>query len=178
VDHWHVFTDENKAKGVYSRTIEDCGGGGADVVYSATGWAGHTAFIDPGTEEFKANSMEEFLKLDSRLVTLTPITICQNSLSACIGASGDVWAVSPKAVTVGPRDIYNARYRFSMHHFLINPGGSSWQRMISRIELYGPVSMECPSSIMRLKEGTCYVSEGIAKPFGSWKYGAKYSELY
>jgi 6-phosphogluconolactonase/glucosamine-6-phosphate isomerase/deaminase len=177
VDHWHVFTNENKAEGVYSRTIEDCGGGGADVVYSATGWPGHTAFIDPGTKEFKANSMEEFLKLGSRIVTETPLTICENSLFFPMGASGDVWAVPPKAATIGLRDIYNARYRFSMHSF-VNPGGDSWQRMISRIELYGPISMECPSSIMRLKEGICYVSEGIAKPFGIWKYGAKYSELF
>ena len=49
--------------------------------------------------------------------------------------------------------------------------GSSWQRMISRLELCGPISMECPASIYCLKKGVCYVSGAIAKPFGSWHNG-------
>ena len=170
LDHWHVFTNENKGTNVYSNLIEELGNGGADVVYSATGWPGHTAFIDPGTEEFKAATLEEFITLGSRIVTETPLTICENSLFSPMGASGDVWAVPPKAATIGPRDIVNARERFEMHNF-VNPGGDSWQRMISRIELYGPISMECPASIMRLGPGTCYVSEALAKPFGSWTNG-------
>lgn len=47
----------------------------------------------------------------------------------------------------------------------------TWQRMILRIELYGDISMECPASIMRLLPRICYVSEEIAKPFGSWECG-------
>ena len=176
LENWHVFTNENKGNNVYSNLIEEIGGGGADVVYSATGWPGHTAFIDPGTEEFKADTLEEFIKLGSRIVTETPLTICENSLFAPMGASGDVWAVPPKAATIGPRDIVNARERFEMHSF-VNPGGDSWQRMISRIELYGPISMECPASIMRLGKGTCYVSEALAKPFGSWPQGVLNRDL-
>ncbi len=93
-----------------------------------------------------------------------------------MGASGDVWAVPPRAATIGPRDIVNARERFEVHTFA-NPGGDSWQRMISRIELYGPISMECPASIMRLGKGICYVSEAIARPFGSWTNGLRTWEL-
>ncbi len=177
VEHWHVFTNENKGDNVYSSIIEEVGGGGADVVYSATGWPGHTAFIDPGVEEFHADSLEEFCKLGSRITTESPLTICENSLFAPMGASGDVWAVPPKAATIGPRDIVNARERFEVHNF-VNPGGDSWQRMISRIELYGPISMECPASIMRLGKGTCYVSEAIAKPFGSWTNGIAEADLF
>lgn len=167
VEHWHVFTNENKGDNVYSSIIEEVGDGGADVIYSATGWPGHTAFIDPGVKEFQADTLEEFCKLGSRLTTQMPLTICENSLFAPMGASGDVWAVPPRAATIGPRDVVNARERFEIHTF-VNPGGDSWQRMISRIELYGPISMECPASIMRLGKGVCYVSEAIAKPFGSW----------
>ncbi len=170
VDHWHVFTNENKGEGVYSRIIEDVGQGGADVIYSATGWPGHTAFIDPRTKEFHADSLEEFCKLGSRIVTETPLTICENSLFSPMGASGDTWAVPPKAATIGPRDVVNARERFEMHSF-VNADGSSWQRMVSRIELYGPISMECPASLMRLGKGTCYVSEALARPFASWHCG-------
>jgi len=176
VDHWHVFTNENKGDNVYSDIIDEITDGGVDVVYTATGWPGHTAFIDPHTEEFKADNLEEFCKLGSRIVTETPLTICENSLFAPMGASGDVWAVPYKAATIGPRDICHAKERFEVHHFA-NPDGSSWQRMVSRLELYGPISMEIPASILRLGKGTCYVSEAIAKPFGSWPCGAEFKDL-
>lgn len=176
VDHWHVHTNENKGTGVYSRMIEDITGGGVDVVYSATGWPGHTAFIDPRCDEFKADSLEEFCKLDSRIVTETPLTICENSQFAPMGGSGDVWAVPPKAATIGPKDIVTAKERFELHN-IMNGDGTSWQRMISRLELYGPISMECPASIMRLGKGMCYVSEEIAKPFRSWYNGIEDKDL-
>ena len=57
------------------------------------------------------------------------------------------------------------------YHDIVYPDGTSWQRMISRLELYGPISMEIPASIMRLGKGTCYVSEVIAQPFSSWSFG-------
>ena len=176
VENWHVFTNENKGEGVYSAIIEEISGGGVDVVYSATGWPGHTAFIDPGCPEFKADSLDEFLKLGSRLVSEVPLTICENSLFSPMGASGDVWAVPPRAATIGPRDIASAKERFELHTF-VNPDGSSWQRMISRLELYGPISMECPASIMRLGKGTCYVSEAVAKPFKSWHCGIEDKDI-
>ncbi len=176
VENWHVFTNENKGEGVYSSIIEEISGGGVDVVYSATGWPGHTAFIDPGCPEFKADSLDEFLKLGSRLVSEVPLTICENSLFSPMGASGDVWAVPPRAATIGPRDIASAKERFELHTF-VNPDGSSWQRMISRLELYGPISMECPASIMRLGKGTCYVSEAVAKPFKSWHCGIEDKDI-
>ncbi len=176
IDHWHVHTNENKGTGVYSRMIEDISGGGVDVVYSATGWPGHTAFIDPRCEEFKADSLEEFCKLDSRIVTETPLTICENSLFSPMGGSGDVWAVPPKSATIGPKDIVNAKERFELHN-IVNGDGTSWQRMVSRLELYGPISMECPASIMRLGKGTCYVSEVIARPFASWHNGIEDKDL-
>ena len=176
VENWHVFTNENKGDGVYSSIIEEISGGGVDVVYSATGWPGHTAFIDPGCPEFKANSLEEFCRLGSRLVSEVPLTICENSLFSPMGASGDVWAVPPRAATIGPRDIVSAKERFELHSF-VNPDGSSWQRMVSRLELYGPISMECPASIMRLGRGTCYVSEALAKPFASWHCGIEDKDI-
>ena len=174
ISQWHTINNGNLND--YSNIIEEIGGGGADVVYTATGWPGHTAFIDPGVPEFAASSMDEFLKLGSRLVTQSPLTVCENSLFAPMGASGDVWAVPPRAATIGPRDIANARYRFEMHSITFLEG-DSWQRMISRIELYGPISMECPASIIRMFPGTCYVSEVIARPFGSWKNGVANKDL-
>lgn len=169
-DHWHTFTNELRANDAYSNVIDEVTGGGVDVIYTATGWPGHTAFIDPRSEEFKAASMEEFLQLGSRITTEVPLTVCENSLFGPMGASGDVWAVPPKSATIGPRDVMHAKEVVELHNFA-NADGSSWQRMVSRLELYGPISMECPASIYRLKKGVCYVSEAIAKPFGSWYNG-------
>ena len=168
VSHWHTFNNDNKANGVYSQMIQDVGG--ADVIYSATGWPGHTAFIDPRTKEFSANSIEEFCQIKSGLVTQSPLTVAENSLFGPMGASGDVWAVPPMAATIGPYDVVNARESVEVHNILNNQSGDTWQRMVSRLQLYGPISVECPASIMRLKPGVCYVSEDIAKPFASWSY--------
>ena len=176
VDHWHTLNNDNKGDNVYSDMIDEITGGGVDVIYTATGWPGHTAFIDPRCEEFAADSMEEFLQLGSRVATQIPLTVCENSLFAPMGGSGDVWAVPPRSATIGPRDVMHAKERVELHNF-VNADGTSWQRMISRLELYGPISMECPASIMRLGKGTCYVSEAIAKPFGSWEYGRALGDL-
>ena len=176
VDHWHTLNNDNKGDNVYSDTIDEITGGGVDVIYTATGWPGHTAFIDPRCEEFAADTMEEFLQLGSRVATQIPLTVCENSLFAPMGGSGDVWAVPPRSATIGPRDVMHAKERVELHNF-VNADGTSWQRMISRLELYGPISMECPASIMRLGKGTCYVSEAIAKPFGSWEYGRALGDL-
>ena len=93
-----------------------------------------------------------------------------------MGGSGDVWAVPPRSATIGPRDVMHAKERFELHN-IVNGDGTSWQRMISRLELYGPISKECPASILRLGKGTCYVSEVIARPFSSWKFGQADKDL-
>ena len=74
-------------------------------------------------------------------------------------------------------DIMNARERFELHNLLMSPTGETWQRMVSRLELYGPISKEIPASICRLGKGVCYVSEAIAKPFGSWYNGIKFQDM-
>ena len=48
--------------------IAEEGNGGADLIISATGWVGHTAFIDPNTKKFKADNLEDFLKIKAGFV--------------------------------------------------------------------------------------------------------------
>ena len=102
VDHWHTHNNDNKGTDIYSNMIDDITGGGVDVVYTATGWPGHTAFIDPRTEEFAADTLEEFCQLGSRIVTTNPLTVCENAMFGPLGASGDVWGTPYKAATIIP----------------------------------------------------------------------------
>jgi len=148
----------------YSKLISECGHGGADICYSGPGWAGHIAFVDPDTDEFASDDIDSFLRLGSRIVTLHPLTIAQNSLHGCFGCSGDIAHVPPKAATIGPADIVRCKNRMEMHDLNTMGTFSSWQRMVSRLVLYGPVTPKVPSSILQLLPTTVYVGESIAEP--------------
>jgi len=154
----NMFTTANVKD--YSRMIADLGH--ADAVYSGPGWTGHVAFVEPEAPEFDA-PLEEWLKMGSRLVTLSPFTLAQNSLHGTFGMSGDLAAVPPKAATIGPVEIVNARYRMESHSIGIQGTAASWQRMISRLCLHGPVTPQLPSSIHQLLETDVFISENIAR---------------
>ena len=153
----------------YSKLITERGNGGADIAYTGPGWAGHVAFVDPDTPEFACNDLEEFMRMDARIVTLHPLTIAQNSLHGVFGCSGDIANVPPRAATVGPADIVRARERFEMHAITTMGSESSWQRMISRLCLHAPPTPQLPTSFMQLLPTTVYVSERIASDFECWE---------
>lgn len=154
----HYYTNENI--GHYSDLIEETGDGGADLIVSATGWIGHTAFIDPGSKTFTAETLEEFMQLPAGFVDNHRLTIAQNSY----GCSGDLYHTPRYAVTIGPRDVLHAREHLERHDLGFLGGYSSWERMISRLQLYGPVCKEVPASLYQLTKGTIYVSEYMAQP--------------
>lgn len=160
LEQMHVFTNENID--CYSDMIEDVGEGGADLVISATGWVGHTAFIDPGSKAFQADTLEEFLTLGSRRADNHRLTNIQNSLG--FGGAGDLANTPCYSVTVGPRDLINARDHLERHNLSFVAGYNSWERMISRLQIYGPVTKDVPASIYQLTKGTIYVSEAMAMP--------------
>ena len=155
----HYYTNDNIDR--YSDLIDETGDGGADLIISATGWIGHTAFIDPQTKKFAANSLEEFLELPAGFVDNHRMTIIQNSL---VFGSGDMYHTPRYSVSIGPRDVMHARDHLERHDLSFVGGYSSWERMISRLQLYGPVCMEVPASIYQLTKGTIYVSEDMARP--------------
>ncbi len=163
----HYFTNENIND--YSKMICEVGEGGADICYSGPGWAGHIAFIDPGSPELACDSLEEFINMDARVVTLNPMTIMQNSLHGCFGCSGDIANVPPKAATIGPADVKRARNRFEMHDLSTMGTFSSWQRMISRIILCADPTPLVPTSILKLWDTDLFMTEDIAKPFECWE---------
>ncbi|NLA83736.1 MAG: hypothetical protein GX854_04215 [Clostridiales bacterium] len=166
MENVHYPTKENFSS--YSQMIVDIGEGGADLCYSSPGWTGHIAFVDP-VEEFIVEDINEYLKQTAKIIKLHPMTIMQNSLHGIFGQSGYIAAVPPKAATIGPFDVANARERIEIHSLLTNDTFSSWQRMVSRLILHGPVTPLVPSSILQLMKTQVYVSEEIAKPFDFWE---------
>lgn len=164
----NVHYPTNKNINSYSDMITDCGEGGADICSSSPGWTGHMAFIDP-VSDFITGNMDEYLEQKARIVTLHPLTVAQNSLHGVFGQSGYVADVPPRAATIGPVDVKNARERIEVHALLTNNTFSSWQRMTSRLVLHGPVTPLVPSSMLQLMKTQVYVSEEIAAPFECWE---------
>ena len=164
----HVFYPTNDNIDYYSKMITDTGEGGADVCYSSPGWAGHIAFVDP-SPEFLTDDIEEYKKKEARIVTLHPLTICQNSLHGVFGQSGDIANVPPKAATIGPVDVVNSRERIEVHALQTMGTFVSWQRMISRLILLGEVTPYVPSSLFQILKTQVYVSEEVAAPFECWE---------
>lgn len=164
----NVYYPTNKNIGYYSKLITEIGEGGADICSSSPGWTGHMAFIDP-VDEFMTDDIDEWLNMEARIVTLHPLTVAQNSLHGVFGQSGYIASVPPKAATIGPVDVKNARERIEVHALLTNNTFSSWQRMTSRLVLHGPVTPAIPSSMLQLMKTQVYVSEEIAAPFECWE---------
>ena len=159
----------------YSDMITDCGEGGADICSSSPGWTGHMAFIDPvaefipGKKADGSYDIDEWLNMKARIVGLHPLTVAQNSLHGVFGQSGYIADVPPKAATIGPIDVKNARERIEVHALLTNATFSSWQRMTSRLVLHGPVTPLVPSSMLQLMKTQVLVSDELAAPFDCWE---------
>lgn len=155
----HYYTNDNIE--YYSDLIDETGDGGADLIISATGWIGHTAFIDPATQKFKADTLEEFLQIKAGLVDNHRLTIIQNSTGF---GGGDLYHTPCYSVSIGPRDVIHARNHLERHDLGFCGGYSSWERMISRLQIYGPICKDLPASIYQLTKDTIYVSEDMARP--------------
>ncbi|MCE5255714.1 MAG: hypothetical protein LLF89_02580 [Spirochaetaceae bacterium] len=153
----HGPTTENIT--YYSKMIED--EGEADICYSGPGWTGHLAFIEPNSKEFEG-SLDDFINMGARVVTLNALTIAQNSLHGSFGLSGDIANVPPKAASIGPRDALKAKARLDMHGIATAGTFVSWQRMIARLVMHGPVTPQVPTSVLQLAPTDVIVSETIA----------------
>ncbi len=144
----------------YGKMIADMGG--ADACYSGPGWTGHLAFIEPDAPEFEAG-LEEWKKMGPRIVTLSPFTIAQNSLHGSFGMSGDLALVPPKAATIGPAEVIGSKYRLDMHALTTAGTMVSWQRLMTRLVLHGPVTPKIPESILQTLAADVIVSETAAQ---------------
>jgi len=154
----HGPTNENIND--YGKMIEDLGG--ADACYSGPGWTGHLAFIEPDAPEFDA-PLEEWKTMGARIVTLSPFTLAQNSLHGSFGMSGDIALVPPKAATIGPAEVIASKNRIDMHALTVHGTATSWQRLMTRLVVHGPVTPRLPTSIHQILRTDCYISEMSAR---------------
>ena len=148
-----------KDVGDYSKMLADQGG--SDICYSGPGWTGHLAFIEPDAPELQA-PLEEWKTFGAKIVTLSPFTIAQNSLHGCFGKSGDLTAVPPKAATLGPADVLAAKNHLDFHSITVGGSMNSWQRLMTRLLLHGPVTPLLPASILQTLRTDVYVTEKAA----------------
>ena len=139
----------NETTPIYSRLLEDAGE--ADCVYSGPGWPGHLAFIDPVGDWFKP-TMEEYLAQGAKVASLHPLTIAQNSLHGCFGCSGDISRVPPKGAMMGPRDAMKAKNVLDMHAITTAGSRVTWQRLTSRLCIFGTPDQTVPASILQLRD--------------------------
>lgn len=166
----NVHYPTNANIGCYSQMITDIGEGGADICSSSPGWTGHMAFIDPVPEFIpESGDINEWLNMEARVVSLHPLTVAQNSLHGVFGQSGYIQSVPPKAATIGPVDVKNARERIEVHALLTNSTFSSWQRMTSRLVTHGPVTPLIPSSMLQTMKTQVLISDELAAPFACWE---------
>ena len=153
----------------YSKKLAELGG--ADICYSGPGWTGHLAFIEPDAPELQA-PLEEWKTFGAKIVTLSPFTIAQNSLHGCFGNSGDLTAVPPKAATIGPADVIAAKHRIDFHSITVGGSLNSWQRLMTRLVLHGPVTPLLPASILQTLKTDVYVTEKSAMNIeNNWDIG-------
>lgn len=130
----------------YSKMLEDHGG--ADICYGGTGWCGHIAFFEPHLGEEFGDDIDTYLQQGTRVVDLHPITVCQNCLYGDAGGAGDWSWVPPKAVTIGPKELAGSKIVSWWNGF--RAGEGVWQRFITRLSMYGPVTPMVPASILQL----------------------------
>lgn len=151
----------NKITPDYSKMLE--ADGEADVVYSGPGWPGHLAFIDPVDDWFKP-TMEEYLEQGAKVAKLHPLTIAQNSLHGSFGSSGDIAKVPPMGAMMGPRDAMKAKDVYDMHGITTAGTYVTWQRLTSRLCIFGEPTQEVPASILQLRTNPTHVfiSENLA----------------
>ncbi len=151
----------NKVTPDFSKMLEQ--DGEADIVYSGPGWPGHLAFIDP-VEDWFCDSMEEYCAQGAKVASLHPLTIAQNSLHGAFGCSGDISKVPPKGAMMGPRDAMKAKEVLDMHGITTAGSHVTWQRLTSRLALFGEPTQEVPASVLQLRDNPTHVimSENLA----------------
>lgn len=111
--------------------------GGVDICFGGIGINGHMAFNEPPAQG-EVCSVEEFSDRPTRVLSLSPETRTINSVTV----GGEISIVPRRAVTVGMKEILSAK---SLRFYCNRP----WQSCVVRRLLHGPLTAECPASLLR-----------------------------
>ena len=109
--------------------------GGVDIAFGGIGITGHVAFNEP----IDNLSPAEFLKLQTRVLEISPETRAVNSIGDLNGA---VDAMPHYCVTVGISEIFSAR-KVRLACF------RDWHRAVVRKACYGEISAHFPVTLMQ-----------------------------
>lgn len=127
-----VFPDPSHVEYI-PQLIEELGG--VDIVFGGIGINGHVAFNEPQGEL----SPEEFLKLRTRVLDISPETRAVNSIGDLNGAID----LMPKyCITVGMNEISNAR-KIRLGCF------RDWHRAVVRCAAYGEKTAQFPITLLQ-----------------------------
>lgn len=130
--------------------------GGIDTCYGGIGYHGHVAFNEAPISRWYQLSPHEFRNSLTRIVPLEPETIVMNSIRS---TGGNPAAMPPMAVTLGMKDIYNAR------RIRLYCQGGAWQRTVLRIALMGEESVNYPVTLLQNHPDYCITTdENTAAP--------------
>jgi glucosamine-6-phosphate deaminase len=129
-----IFPDPRRPEAIVQVIDER---GGVDACFGGIGINGHVAFNEP-PEPGATLSPADFAALPTRVLSLACETRTINANT--VGGSIDV--VPRRCVTVGMREILAAR---ALRFYCNRP----WQSAVVRKALRGPVSSECPASLLR-----------------------------
>ena len=127
--------------------------GGVDAGFGGIGINGHIAFNEP-PEPGEKCSLEEFAIRPTRVLSLARETRTINSVTV----GGEISIIPKRAVTVGMKEILaSRRLRFY--------GNRPWQSAVVRRALHGPITPDCPASLLRLHvDATLTIADYVAAP--------------
>lgn len=127
--------------------------GGIDACFGGIGINGHIAFNEP-PEPGQIVSPEAFAALPTRVLSLSRETRTINSVTV----GGEIAVIPRLAVTVGMRECLGAR---RLRLYCNRP----WQAAVVRRVLHGPITADCPASLMRLHpDASLSIADYVANP--------------
>lgn len=127
--------------------------GEVDACFGGLGINGHIAFNEP-PEPGETITEKEFSNLPTRVLNLSRETRTINSVTV----GGEISLIPQQAVTVGMKEILSAR---KLRLYCNRP----WQSAVLRRALHGPITADCPASIMRRHPDVCLtIAEYVAAP--------------
>lgn len=130
--------------------------GPVDICYAGVGYHGHVAFNEGVVSRWYKVSEKEFLNARTHIVSLADDTFVINSVRE---AGGNCEIIPPFAVTIGMKDIMEARHIEGVFYC------GEWQRTVFRRTLFQEPTVEYPGTFLkRHKSFSISIDKNTASP--------------